>query len=170
MKKFWNLILALAVIMGVSSCSDSDVDGSISNNFSFVATIEHTRADMVNSDGTWQTIWSGDDKLYVTSDKGSFTFANSTKEPHRFVSTDAEASVLRDATNIVITTLHENGSVVDSDAGKRGLSLSMDYERFPKSGEVSLAVRSSPPAAAAHTAVLPIDPADFLPEAEDRCD
>lgn len=143
MKKFWNLIVALAVIMGVSSCSDSDVDGSISNNFSFVATIEHTRADMVNSDGTWQTIWSGDDKLYVTSDKGDFTFANSTKEPHRFVSTDAEASVLRDATNIVITTLHENGSVVDSDAGKRGLSLSMDYERFPKSGEVSLAVRSS---------------------------
>ena len=138
-------MLAISVILGVAACtndgvniSDNDIEG-----FSFIASIDHTRTDMVNNDGVWQTVWSGDDKLLVTSDMGSFTFTNSQEEPARFVSTDVEASALRDATNIVITTQHENGSVVDSDAGKRGLSLMQEYDRFPESGKVSLAIQSA---------------------------
>ena len=138
-------MLAISVLFGVVACTNNWVNfyDNTDEGFSFIASIDHTRADMVNNDGVWQTVWSGDDKLLVTSDKGDFTFTNSQEEPARFVSTDVEASALRDATNIVITTLHENGSVVDSDAGKRGLSLGREYERFPECGKVSLGVQSA---------------------------
>ena len=145
MKKFWNLLLAVVVMFGVTACTDysSDYWGTTEEGFYFTADIEHTRADMVKNDGIWQTVWSGDDKLYVTSDKGSFVFANSVGRPNRFVSTDDGAEALCDAAFVVITTQHENGSVVDSDAGKRGLSLRKAYEYFPESGRVSLEVSSA---------------------------
>ena len=138
-------MVAISVILGVAACTNDGVNISDNNieGFSFIALIDHTRTDMVNNDGVWQTVWSGDDKLLVTSDKGNFTFTNSQEEPARFVSTDVEAEALRDATNIVITTEHENGSVVDSDAGKRGLSLKQEYERFPESSKVSLTIQSA---------------------------
>ena len=145
MKKFWNLILAISVILGTVACTEEGgfILGNYTDGFSFIAVIDHTRADVVDNDGAWQTVWSGDDTLYITSDKGNFSFTNSVEEPSRFVATDAEASVLRNATNIVITTQHQNGSVVDSDAGKRGLSLRGEYEQFPKSGRVSLGIESA---------------------------
>lgn len=138
-------MLAISVLFGVVACTNNEVNfyDNTDEGFSFIASIDHTRADMINNDGIWQTAWSGDDKLLVTSDKGDFTFTNSQEKPARFVSTDVEASALRDATNIVITTLHENGSVVDSDAGTRGLSLRREYERFPECGKVSLGVQSA---------------------------
>lgn len=138
-------MLAISVLFGVVACTNNEVNfyDNTDEGFSFIASIDHTRTDMVNNDGIWQTAWSGDDKLLVTSDKGDFTFTNSQEEPARFVSTDVEASALRDATNIVITTLHENGSIVDSDAGTRGLSLRREYERFPECGKVSLGVQSA---------------------------
>ena len=145
MKKFWNLILAISVILGTVACTDEGgfILDNYTDGFSFTAVIDHTRADIVDNDGAWQTVWSGDDTLYVTSDKGNFTFTNSVEEPSHFVSTDTEASVLRNATNIVITTLHENDSVVDSDAGKRGLCIKGVYEHFPRSGKVSLNIESA---------------------------
>lgn len=145
MKKFWNLILAIAVILGTVACTDEGgyIWDNYTDGFSFIAVIDHTRADIVNNDGDWQTVWSGDDTLYVTSDKGNFIFTNSAEEPSRFVSTDTEASALLTATNILIATQHENGSVVDSDAGKRGLSIRGEYEFFPKSGMVSLSIESA---------------------------
>ena len=138
-------MLAVAVMFGAAACTEegADISGNGNESFSFIAEIEQTRADVVDNNGTLQIVWSGDDKLYVTSDKGNFTFANSANELNRFVSTDAKASELRDATNIVITTQHENGSVVDSDAGKRGLSLRKEYECFPEDAQVSLAVQSA---------------------------
>ena len=138
-------MLAVAIILGVAACTNDsfNISGNDDEGFSFIASIEHTRADMVNNDGVWQTVWSGDDKLLITSDRGNFIFTNSQEEPARFVSTDTEASALRDATNIVITTLHENSCVVDSDAGKHGLSLRQEYESFPESGRVSLGIQSA---------------------------
>ena len=145
MRKFWSLVLALVAAFGVVACTDYNADywGSTEEGFYFTVDIEHTRADMVNNDGTWQTVWSGDDMLYVTSDKGNFTFVNSADRLNRFISTDEGAEALRDATNIAITTQHDNGSVVDSYAGKRGLSLSGEYERFPENGRVALGVQSA---------------------------
>ena len=150
MKKFWNLMLAVTVMLGAAACTGdvTDIFGTGNNDgtgeeFSFIAEIEQTRVDVVDSEGALQVVWSGDDKLYVTSDKGNFTFANSPEELSRFVSTDANVTALSEATNIVITTLHENGSVVDSDAGKRGLSLRKEYELFPEDAKVSLGVQSA---------------------------
>ena len=141
-------MLAASIVLSAASCTDDlkdlfDKNNGSGNNdttegFAFIAEIEQTRVDVVKDGDAWKTVWSGDDKLYVTSDKGNFTFANSVEELDRFVCTDANASVLSDATNIVITTEHENGSVVDSDAGKRGMSLRKEYERFPESGKVTL--------------------------------
>jgi hypothetical protein len=106
MKTFWNLMLAISVLLGVVACTNdsSNISDDTNEGFSFIASIDHTRADVINNDGTWQTVWSGDDKLLVTSDSGNFVFTNSKEEPARFVSNDAEASTLRNATNIVITT------------------------------------------------------------------
>lgn len=138
-------MLAISVLLGVVACTNdsSNISDDTNEGFSFIASIDHTRADVINNDGTWQTVWSGDDKLLVTSDSGNFIFTNSKEEPARFVSNDAEASTLRNATNIVITTLHKNGCVVDSYAGKQGLSLKQEYESFPKSGKVSLGIQSA---------------------------
>ena len=138
-------MLAVVVMLGVTACTDYNAEfcGITEEGFYFTADIEHTRADMVKNDGIWQSVWSGDDKLYVTSDKGSFVFANSAGRPNRFVSPDDGAEALRDAAFVVITTQHENGSVVDSDAGKRGLSLRRAYEYFPEDGRVSLEVSSA---------------------------
>ena len=138
-------MLAVAVMFGAAACTEdgADILGNGTETFSFIAEIEPTRADVVESGDAWQAVWSGDDKLFVTCDQGSFSFANSAEELNRFVSTDANASTLRNAKNIVITTQHENGSVVDSDAGKRGLSLRKEYELFPVEGKVSLGVESA---------------------------
>ncbi len=146
-------MLAASIVLSAASCTDDlkdlfDKNNGSGNNdttegFAFIAEIEQTRVDVVKDGDAWKTVWSGDDKLYVTSDKGNFTFANSVEELDRFVCTDANASVLSDATNIVITTEHENGSVVDSDAGKRGMSLRKEYERFPESGKVTLGIHSA---------------------------
>lgn len=138
-------MLAVAVMFGAAACTEdgADIVGNGTETFSFIAEIEQTRTDVVESGDDWQAVWSGDDKLFVTCDQGSFSFANSAEELNRFVSTDANASALRNAKNIVITTQHENGSVVDSDAGKRGLSLRKEYELFPEEGKVSLGVESA---------------------------
>ena len=138
-------MLAISVIFSITACTNDGINNSGNDNvsFSFIASIAHTRTDMVKNNGTWQTVWSGDDKLLVTSDKGNFIFTNSKEEPARFVSADTEASSLSDATTIVITTLHENGSIVDSDAGTHGLSLRQEYERFPESGNVTLDIQSA---------------------------
>ncbi len=145
MKKFWNLMLALYVVLGIAGCTT--VDGGISDGmdegFSFIASIDHTRTDVISNGGVWQTVWSGDDILYVTSDKGNFTFTNSASRPSRFVAEAEGAEVLREASNIVITTQHDGGCVVDSDAGKRGLALRGEYELFPEDGRVSLGIQSA---------------------------
>ena len=107
MKKFWNLILAISVILGTVACTDEGgfILDNYTDGFSFTAVIDHTRADIVDNDGAWQTVWSGDDTLYVTSDKGNFTFTNSVEEPSHFVSTDTEASVLRNASPLYASTI-----------------------------------------------------------------
>lgn len=152
MKKFWNLVLAVSVALSAASCTEDLKDlfgkenggnGTTTEGFAFIAEIEQTRVDVVKDGDAWQTVWSGDDKLYVTSDKGNFSFANSPEELNRFVCTDAKSKALSEATNIVISSQHENNSVVDSDAGKRGLSLRGEYESFPESGKVSLGVKSA---------------------------
>ena len=145
MKKLWSLIIALSAVVSISGCSVVE-DGGLNSDeegLFLIASIEHTRADVVYEDDAWQTVWSGDDKLYVTSDKGSFIFANTAEKPNRFEPEDESAEVLRDASNIVITTLHEAGCVVDSDAGKRGLSLRGEYDSLPECGRVTLYVDSA---------------------------
>ena len=118
-------MLALSVLLSISGCSTVENDNYYTDGdgFSFVVSIENTRTDIVNNNGAWQTVMSGDDRLYVTSDKGSFVFTNTPSDPNRFASEDENAKILRDASNIVITTLYENGCVMDSDAGKGGIAL-----------------------------------------------
>lgn len=145
MRKFWGLMLALTMVLCISGCStiEDDIMDSAADGLYLIASIEHTRTDVVYEEGAWHTVWSGDDRLYVTSDNGDFVFTNTPENPNRFEPEDESAEVLRDASNIVITTLHEEGGVVDSDAGKRGLALRGEYESLPKCGRVTLYVESA---------------------------
>lgn len=133
-------MLALSVLLSISGCSTVENDNYFTDGdgFSFVVSIENTRANIVNNNGAWQTVMSGNDRLYVTSDKGDFIFTNTTQNPYRFASEDENAEILRDASNIVITTLYENGCVMDSNAGKGGIALRGEYKTLPKSGKVTL--------------------------------
>ena len=163
MKKFWNLVLVAFIALGVASCENFELpfdnpfdkgngskgEGNGNNtdvtveDFSFIAEIEQTRADVVQDGDGWQTVWTGDDKLRVIADGKSYIFVNSEEELTRFTCEDSNAANVADAKTIVISTYHEGAGVVDSDAGRSGLSLYKTYTSFPTDRKVSLAVRSA---------------------------
>ncbi|MBO7189075.1 MAG: hypothetical protein J6V55_00645 [Alistipes sp.] len=148
MKKFWNLMLVAFIALGATACEGFENpfdkgNGTKGESFSFIAEIDTTRADVVANGEGWQTVWTGDDKLSVVADGATYIFVNSADALTRFTSTDEGAATIADAKNVVISTYHENAGVVDSDAGKRGLSLSNVYESFPADRKVSLSIQSA---------------------------
>ena len=148
MKKLWNLMLVAFIALGAAACEDFENpfdkgNGANGESFSFIAEIDNTRADVVAEGEGWKTVWTGDDKLRVMADGETFTFANSKEALTRFTSTEAGASKVANAKSVVISTYHENAGIVDSDAGKRGLSLYQAYEGFPADGKVTLNVQSA---------------------------
>lgn len=163
MKKFLNLMLVAFIALGVASCENFELpfdnpfdkgngskgEGNGNNTdvtvdgFSFIAEIEQTRADVVEDGDAWKTVWTGDDKLRVIADGKSYIFANSEEELTRFECEDSNAANITNAKTIVISTYHEGAGTVDSDAGRKGLSLYKTYTSFPKDRKVSLAVRSA---------------------------
>lgn len=156
-------MLVAFIALGVASCENFELpfdnpfdkgdgakgEGNGNNtdvtvdDFSFIAEIEQTRADVIEDGDGLQTVWTGDDKLRVIADGKSYIFANTAEDMTRFTCTDSNAANVADAKTIVISTYHEGAGVVDSDAGKKGLSLYKTYTSFPKDRKVSLAVRSA---------------------------
>ena len=102
MKKFWNLMLAVLVMLGAAACTETDesVDAGQKAGVSFYATFgdDDTRAYIDDADGDkkWMTIWESGDTLEVinTADNSSYTFVCTDATTGKFTCEDSAAANL----------------------------------------------------------------------------
>lgn len=149
MKKFWNLLVAVLVVMGAVACTENyeNVDGTMEQGLSFRATInlDETRSDVVFNEATekWNTVWTGDETLNVRVDLNSYQFTNSKEDKELFVCKTANASDLV-GKSVVIDLMHDDdGTTIDSKAGKRGGKISASVSSFNPAEGVALEVKSA---------------------------
>lgn len=149
MKKFWNLLVAVLVVMGAVACTENyeNVDGTMEQGLSFRATInlDETRSDVVFNEATekWNTVWTGDETLNVRVGLRSYQFTNSVEDKELFVCKTANASDLVGQT-VVIDLVHDDyGTTIDSKAGKSGGKIYASVSSFNPAEGVALEVKSA---------------------------
>lgn len=149
MKKFWNLLVAVLVVMGAVACTENidNVDGAVEQGLSFRATInlDETRSDVVFNEATekWNTVWTGDETLNVRAGYMSYQFTNSVEDKELFVCKTANASDLV-GKDVVIDLMHDaDGNTIDSKAGKSGGKISASVSSFNPAEGVALEVKSA---------------------------
>lgn len=149
MKKFWNLLVAVLVVMGAVACTENyeNVDGTMEQGLSFRATInlDETRSDVVFNEATekWNTVWTGDETLNVRVGLRSYQFTNSVEDKELFVCKTANASDLV-GQGVVIDLMHDaDGAPFDSKAGKSGGKISASVSSFNPAEGVALEVKSA---------------------------
>ena len=149
MKKFWNLLVAVLVVMGAVACTENyeNVDGTMEQGLSFRATInlDETRSDVVFNEATekWNTVWTGDETLNVRVGFRSYQFTNSVEDKELFVCKTANASDLV-GQSVVIDLMHDaDGTTIDSKAGKSGGKISASVSSFNPAEGVALEVKSA---------------------------
>lgn len=149
MKKFWNLLVAVLVVMGAVACTENyeNVDGTMEQGLSFRATInlDETRSDVVFNESTekWNTVWTGDETLNVRVGWKSYQFTNSVEDKELFVCKTANASDLVGQT-VVIDLVHDDyGTTIDSKAGKSGGKIYASVSSFNPAEGVALEVKSA---------------------------
>ena len=155
MKKFWNLMLAALITMGVVACTEKnqEVDKTpepAPEVLSFEATIDgviETRTDVVldEQSGNWNTVWAGNEKLAVSDTSGAkYYFTNSKENKGLFSSSDANVKSLIGKDVRIDLVQPENGKKeIDSRAGKSGGSLVAEVKGFNPEERVSLSVESA---------------------------
>lgn len=149
MKKFWNLLVAVLVVMGAVACTENyeNVDGTMEQGLSFRATInlDETRSDVVFNESTekWNTVWTGDETLNVRVGWRSYQFTNSVEDKELFVCKTANASDLV-GQGVVIDLMHDaDGAPFDSKAGKSGGKIYASVSSFNPAEGVALEVKSA---------------------------
>ena len=149
MKKFWNLLVAVLVVMGAVACTENyeNVDGTMEQGLSFRATInlDETRSDVVFNEATekWNTVWTGDETLNVRVGWRSYQFTNSVEDKELFVCKTANASDLV-GQSVVIDLMHDaDGTPLDSKAGKSGGKIYASVSSFNPAEGVALEVKSA---------------------------
>ena len=149
MKKFWNLLVAVLVVMGAVACTENyeNVDGTMEQGLSFRATInlDETRSDVVFNESTekWNTVWTGDETLNVRVGWRSYQFTNSVEDKELFVCKTANASDLV-GQGVVIDLMHDaDGAPIDSKAGKSGGKIYASVSSFNPAEGVALEVKSA---------------------------
>ena len=125
MKKFWNLMLAALVIFGAVACTEKEVAPEQNAGMSFTATIDldETRTDVVynETEKVWETVWTGNETLFVRSGMISYPFKNSVENKNVFTCSTAPDLMGSDVT---ITLGHDDdGTELNSLAGKAGGSM-----------------------------------------------
>ena len=150
MKKFWNLLVAVLVVMGAVACTENidNVDGAVEQGLSFRATInlDETRSDVVFNESTekWNTVWTGDETLNVrVGGWNNYKFTNSVEDKELFVCKTANASDLV-GKSVVIDLVHDDdGTTIDSKAGKSGGKIYASVSSFNPAEGVALEVKSA---------------------------
>lgn len=134
MKKFWNLMLAMLVIMGAASCS-KDVDSvnvkAENGGVSFYAEIvngDDTRVDLEYDEVSkvWKSVWTGDDVItLVDVNDNTFLFKNTPANPNKFTCTDEGVeNIINEAVTLSIRPLNY------STLGKKGIVAYHKVEVF----------------------------------------
>ena len=126
MKKFWNLMLAALVIFGAVACTEKEVAPEQNAGMSFTATIDldETRTDVVfnETEKVWETVWTGNETLFVRSGYMAYPFKNSVDNKNVFTCATAPESIK--GSNVTITLGHDDdGTELNSLAGKAGGSM-----------------------------------------------
>lgn len=148
MKKFWNLMLAVLVIMGAAACTETDesVDAGQEAGVSFYATFgdDDTRAYIDDADGdkTWKTIWEDGDTLTVTdSEDVSYSFVCTDATTGKFTCNDSAAATLVGKT----VRISSSGDVhpLDSRLGKKALYVWTPGVEFTQDATIQLTSQTS---------------------------
>lgn len=91
MRKFWNLMLAVLVIVGAAACTENNDSVDVKKGgLSFYAEINSdvTRAYIDDADGdkVWKTVWEGNETLTLNDIdySMSYKFTNTEAEPNKF--------------------------------------------------------------------------------------
>ncbi len=126
MKKFWNLMLAALVIFGAVACTEKEVAPEQKTCVSFTASIDldETRTDVVfnEEENVWETVWTGNETLFVRSGYISYPFKNSVDNKNVFTCATAPESIK--GSDVTITLGHDDdGTELNSLAGKAGSSM-----------------------------------------------
>ena len=126
MKKFWNLMLAALVIFGAVACTEKEVAPEQNAGMSFTASIDldETRTDVVfnEEENVWETVWTGNETLFVRAGYVSYPFKNSVVNKNVFTCATAPESIK--GSNVTITLGHDDdGTELNSLAGKAGGSM-----------------------------------------------
>ena len=118
-------MLAALVIFGAVACTEKEVAPEQNAGMSFTATIDldETRTDVVfnEDEKVWETVWTGNETLFVRSGYMSYPFKNSVDNKNVFTCSTAPDLKGKDVT---ITLGHdEYGTQLNSMAGKAGGSM-----------------------------------------------
>lgn len=136
MKKFWNLMLAVLVMLGAAACAENrdSVDVKDGEGLSFYANFvgDQTRTDLEYDENAelWKTVWEGNETIWVRgADFIAYEFTNTVEEPNKFTcKTEGAENLVGGA--VVITMSDRDQSKV----GKRGVSVYHTISSFdPKS-------------------------------------
>ncbi len=149
MKKFWNLMLAVLVMLGAAACTETDesVDAGYKAGVSFYATFggDDTRAYIDDADGDkkWTTIWESGDTLSVTNtaDNSSYTFVCADAATGKFTCEDSDAANL--VGKSVSISSDSNIHPRDSRLGKKALCVWTTDVTFTQDATIQLTSQTS---------------------------
>lgn len=149
MKKFWNLMLAVLVMLGAAACTETDesVDAGQKAGVSFYATFgdDDTRAYIDDADGDkkWTTIWESGDTLSVTNtaDNSSYTFVCTDAATGKFTCEDSAAANL--VGKSVTISSDSNTHPRDSRLGKKALYVLTTGVTFTQDATIQLTSQTS---------------------------
>ncbi|MBQ7310662.1 MAG: starch-binding protein, partial [Alistipes sp.] len=149
MKKFWNLMLAVLVMLGAAACTETDesVDAGQKAGVSFYATFgdDDTRAYIDDADGDrkWTTIWESGDTLSVTNtaDNSSYTFVCTDAATGKFTCEDSAAANL--VGKSVSISSDSDIHLRDSRLGKKALYVLTTGVTFTQDATIQLTSQTS---------------------------
>lgn len=149
MKKFWNLMLAVLVMLGAAACTETDesVDAGQKAGVSFYATFgdDDTRAYIDDTDGDkkWTTIWESGDTLSVTNtaDNSDYTFVCTDAATGKFTCEDSTAANL--VGKSVTISSDSNNHPRDSRLGKKALYVLTTDVTFTQDATIQLTSQTS---------------------------
>ena len=149
MKKFWNLMLAVLVMLGAAACTETDesVDAGQKAGVSFYATFgdSDTRAYIDDADGDkkWTTIWESGDTLEVTNtaDNSYYTFVCTDAATGKFTCEDSTAANL--VGKSVRISSDSNIHPRDSRLGKKALYVWTTGVTFTQDATIQLTSQTS---------------------------
>ena len=141
MRKFWNLMLAVLVIVGAAACTENNDSVDVKKGgLSFYAEINSdvTRAYIDDADGDkmWKTVWEGNETLTLndTDYSMSYVFTNTEAEPNKFTCNEEGVEALL-GKEVIISGGHQ---LWDSSKGKSAWAVQSYVNSFDVTSTIQL--------------------------------